>query len=86
MKRITSAARLALLAVFLALPVLSGCTSVDAKDTKAERHAFEVWAPSWTKYFEADPGLTERQKQDRRDFIKAVNARISQKEREIENK
>jgi hypothetical protein len=83
MKRISAAARLALLAVFLSIPVLSGCATVDAKDTSAERHAFEIWAPAWTKYFEADSTLTEVQKNDRRDLIKAVDSRIKNKEREI---
>lgn len=82
--KLTAAARLALLAVFLALPVLSGCSTTPEKDAvKQERAFFDVEAPRFLKYSAADLTLSDAKKKDDVDFVEAYRSWLEDREKRL---
>lgn len=68
---------LALLAVFLALP-LASCQSTPAEYVKADEMTYQAVEGPYTAYFEADENLTEDQKQSKRDLMLTWKLRIDE--------
>lgn len=76
MRRLTPACRLALLAVFLAIPVLSGCANIAEEYVAADLATYQARAPHAIAAVRADQALTDEQKESALDTFRSWRIRI----------
>jgi hypothetical protein len=61
--------------------LLASCGSTpQTLDVIADRATYDAVAPGWLRYVDADPALTEEQKQTRRDTVATWDLRIRKRE------
>lgn len=76
-------ARWGLAALAIVAASCGGCSAVPNIDAAAERATYDAVAPEYLEYVEADPGLDEAAKQNRRSTVKTWNDRIAAWEQEV---
>lgn len=55
--------------------LLASCTGLDKMQVERERSAYEKWGPALKTYTQADPALSQTEKDAWRVFIEAVEFR-----------
>lgn len=76
MNRLTAAARLALLAVFLAIPVLSGCANISEEYVAADLATYQARAPHAIAAVRADVTLTDEARESALDTFRSWRMRM----------
>jgi hypothetical protein len=68
-----------ILAFIMIASMTSGCfVSPDKRFVEASKSTFEVVAPEYRAYFNADESLDKEQKQDREDLLRAWKRRLDE--------